>query len=121
MTIYDVMDWAKAHECEHMELVPFCLNFELEDGSINVELVEGIRNHAEKIGLPLSIFSLNADVLKETEEERQAEIARIKKFIDIAHTVSYTHLDVYKRQVQHRQHQLPHTTHEKRSAKLRGR
>lgn len=85
MTIYDVMDWAKAHDCEHMELVPFCLNFELEDGSINVELVEGIRNHAEKIGLPLSIFSLNADVLKETEEERQAEIARIKKFIDIAH------------------------------------
>ncbi len=85
MTIYDVMDWAKEHDCEHMELVPFNLNLELEDGSINVELVEGIRNHAEKIGLPLSIFSLNADVLKETEEERQAEIARIKKFIDIAH------------------------------------
>ena len=74
MTIYDVMDWAKAHDCEHMELVPFCLDFELEDGSINVELVEGIRNHAEKIGLPLSIFSLNADVLK---------------------AVSYTHLDTH--------------------------
>ena len=22
MTIYDVMDWAKAHDCEHMELEP---------------------------------------------------------------------------------------------------
>lgn len=85
MTIYDVMDWAKEHGCEHFELVPFCLNFLLEDGSINKELVEGIRNHAEKIGLPLSAFSLNANVLKETEEERREELARIQKFIDIAH------------------------------------
>lgn len=85
MTIYDVMDWAKEHDCEHMELVPFYLDFLQENGDINMELVEGIRDHAKEIGLPLSIFSLNADVLQDTEEKRQAEIARIKKFIDIAH------------------------------------
>lgn len=85
MNIYDVMDWAKAHQSEHFELVPFLLDFLLEDGSINLKLVEGIREHAQKINLPLSTFSLNANVLKETQAERRDEIARIKKYIDIAH------------------------------------
>ena len=47
MSIFDVMDWAKAHQCEHFELVPFLLDFLLEDGSINQKLVDGIREHAE--------------------------------------------------------------------------
>ena len=85
MTIYDVMDWAKEHGCEHLELVPFELEFLLKDGSINEELVMGIKKKSEEIGLPLSTFSLNACVIQDTEEENRAEIARIKKYIDIAH------------------------------------
>ena len=83
MTIYEVIDWAKAHDCEHMELVPFGLPLLKEDGEINEEYVNSIREHAEKVGMPLSAFSLNACVIKPTEEERRAEIERIEKYMQI--------------------------------------
>ena len=85
MDIFDIMDWAKAHDCEHFELVPFELNLILENGDINRELLEKIKAKSKEIELPLSAFSLNSDVLKATESERLEEIARIKKYIDIAH------------------------------------
>ena len=83
MTILDIVDWAKEHGCDHLELVPFDTPFLLEDGSINVELVTAIKERADAVGLELSSFSLNACVLKDTEEEVRAEIERIKKYMQI--------------------------------------
>ena len=85
MSIFDVIDWAKAHDCEHLELVPFSLPLLKEDGTIDYDFVARIREKAEKVGMPLSVFSLNACVLKPTEEERRAEIERIKMYMDMAH------------------------------------
>lgn len=85
MTIFDVIDWAKAHECEHLELVPFSLPLLGSDGKIDYKFVAKIREKAEKVGLPLSVFSLNACVIKPTQEERRAEIERIKMYMDMAH------------------------------------
>jgi len=83
MTIYDVIDWAKEHGADHLELVPFGLPLLTDAGDINVDYVKSIRGHAEKVNIPLSAFSLNACVIKPTEAERREEIARIKKYIDI--------------------------------------
>jgi sugar phosphate isomerase/epimerase len=83
MTIYEVIDWAKAHDAEHLELVPFGLPLLKENGDIDEAYVNSIREHAEKVGMPLSAFSLNACVIKPTEEERREEIARIEKYMNI--------------------------------------
>ncbi|MDO4739350.1 MAG: sugar phosphate isomerase/epimerase [Eubacteriales bacterium] len=85
MSIFDVIDWAKAHDCAHLELVPFSLPLLGEDGKIDYSYVGRIREKAEQVGMPLSVFSLNACVLKPTEEERRAEIERIKMYMDMAH------------------------------------
>lgn len=85
MTIFDIIDWAKDHDCAHLELVPFGLPLTKEDGTIDYDYVGKIREKAEKAGMPLSVFSLNACVLKPTEAERQAELARIRMYMDMAH------------------------------------
>lgn len=90
-TIFDIMDWAKAHGCAHMELVPFGLPFLKEDGSGDFAFAGEIRRHAEEIGLPLSAFSLNACVIRpgdereSTQEKYEKELARIKLFLRLAH------------------------------------
>lgn len=83
MTLLDIVDWAKEHGCEHLELVPFDTPFLLEDGSINTELVKAIKDRADSVQLELSSFSLNACILKDTEAEVRAEIERIKKYMQI--------------------------------------
>ena len=83
MTIFEVMDWAKAAGAEHIELVPFGLPLIGTDGEVNGKYIEDIRRHAERLALPLSAFSLNACVIKQSEAERREEVARIKKYIDI--------------------------------------
>ena len=93
-TILDIMDWAKEHECTHMEIVPFGLRLVDKDLNANHELAKQIHDHAEEIGLHLSAFSLNARfVFKEseasTDEERRVlfdkEILRVKTYMDLAH------------------------------------
>ncbi len=92
MTLFDIMDWAKEHDCTHFEIVPFGLPLMKEDGKTpNTEFAEQVRDHAEKIGLKLSAFSLNACVIRpadedETKEEKyEKEIARIKDYMNLAH------------------------------------
>lgn len=86
MTIYDVMDWAVAHECEHIEFVPFHLPLvDEEHHCLNTELIDSVREYSEKIGLEISTYSVNADLLKPDPEERRAEIDRVKLHIDAAH------------------------------------
>ncbi len=80
MTIFDVIDWAVAHGCQQIEFVPFYLDF-VE----NPELIDQVREKCASVGLPISTYSLNADLLKPDLEERRAEIQRVKDHIDIAH------------------------------------
>ena len=83
MTIFEVIDWAKEQGALHLELVPFGLPLLKEDGSIDVDYVKSIRDHAEKAHMPLSSFSLNACVIKPTQEERDAELERVKTYMNI--------------------------------------
>lgn len=68
-TLFDIMDWAKAHDCTHMEIVPFGLPIFNEDGSANHEFAKKVGEYAQKIGLPLSAFSLNACVIRPGDDE----------------------------------------------------
>lgn len=86
MSVYDCMDWAKEHGCEHIEFVPFHLPFVDEANKcLNTELIDNVREYSEKIGLEISTYSVNADLLKPDEAERRAEIERVKLHIDAAH------------------------------------
>lgn len=85
MTVFDVIDWAKDHGCEHIEFVPFYLPFVDEKNQcLNTELIDQVREHCKEVDLEISTYSVNADLLKPTEEERKAEIARVKLHIDAA-------------------------------------
>ena len=75
MSLFDVIDWAKEHDCAHLELVPFSLPLLKEDGTVDYDYVKRVRDHAEKVGMPLSAFSLNACVIKPTADERKRELA----------------------------------------------
>ena len=72
-TIFDIMDWAKAHDCAHLELVPFGLPLLKEGETIDYDYIRRIREHAEAIGLPLSGFSLNACVIRPGEPGESRE------------------------------------------------
>lgn len=94
MDLFQVMDWAKAHNCTHMEIVPFGLPLGVEEGKPDYEYAGKIRDYAKEIGLPLSAFSLNAHFIfsKEeapTEEKKQElfdkEIERVKMYMNLAH------------------------------------
>lgn len=85
MSLFDVIDWAKEHNCAHLELVPFSLPLLKEDGTVDYDYVKRVRDHAEKVGMPLSAFSLNACVIKPTADERKRELDRIRMYMDMAH------------------------------------
>ncbi|MGI5894200.1 MAG: sugar phosphate isomerase/epimerase family protein [Candidatus Merdivicinus sp.] len=85
MTVYDVIDFAKAHGCEHIEFVPFSLPF-VDDRTLtlNEGLIDGVRKKCEDVDLEISTYSVNADLLKPDEAERRREIERVKRHIDAA-------------------------------------
>ena len=85
MSLFDVIDWAVEHQCEHLELVPFSLPLLREDGSIDYDYVKRVRDKAGEAGLPLITFSLNACVIKPTADERKRELDRIRMYMDMAH------------------------------------
>jgi len=54
------------------------------DGMSQEELARELVSEAASCGIEISAYLIGAQLLKETEEESEAEIARIKKQIDIA-------------------------------------
>ncbi|MCI8633781.1 MAG: sugar phosphate isomerase/epimerase [Lachnospiraceae bacterium] len=85
MTIFDVIDWAKDHGCEHIEFVPFYLPFVDEKNKcLNTDLIDQVREHCQKVDLEISTYSVNADLLIPDAAERRAEIERVKLHIDVA-------------------------------------
>lgn len=80
MTVLDVIQWIADNGGEHVEIVPF--GYQLVG---NESLIDAIREKAADVGIEISNYAILADVLKEDEEEYEAEIQRLKNEVDIAH------------------------------------
>ncbi|CAG7645725.1 sugar phosphate isomerase/epimerase family protein [Paenibacillus allorhizosphaerae] len=79
MDILGVIDWIVEHGGEHVEIVP--LGFSLVD---NPELIDAIREKAAAVGIDVSNYAIGANFIKDTQEEYEAEIERVKREVDIA-------------------------------------
>lgn len=85
MNILDVMTFAKEHDAEHIELVPF--GFTLVDdrtGVFHEDLIAAIKAKSAELALPISNYAVLGDLLKPNREEYLAEIDRLKLHIDVA-------------------------------------
>ncbi|MEY8749850.1 sugar phosphate isomerase/epimerase family protein [Alkalicoccobacillus gibsonii] len=87
MDILDVLQWTADHGGEHVEIVPY--GFTLVD---NESLAAKVREKAEELGLLLSSYSMPADFVKDTEEEFEQEVDRVKKHVDLLHFMNIRHL-----------------------------
>ncbi|MEN0642473.1 sugar phosphate isomerase/epimerase family protein [Alkalicoccobacillus gibsonii] len=87
MDIFDVLQWTADHGGEHVEIVPY--GFTLVD---NESLAAKVREKAEELGLLLSSYSMPADFVKDTEEEFEQEVDRVKKHVDLLHFMNIRHL-----------------------------
>ncbi|MGG4552529.1 sugar phosphate isomerase/epimerase family protein [Paenibacillus humicus] len=81
MTIAEVIGWAAAIGASHIEIVPG-LGF---DFNANPELEEQIREKAAAVGIGISNYAIGANFLTETEEQYEAEIARVMSEVDRVH------------------------------------
>lgn len=79
MTIVEVIYWVADNGGEHLELCP--AGFSLEDNPV---LIKEIREHAEKAGIELSGYTVGANFIQPDDAGYVAEIARVKKQVDIA-------------------------------------
>ncbi len=85
LPVTDVMRFAKENGAEHIELVPF--GFTLYDdktGVFNEALIAEIRALSEELSLPLSNYAVLGDLLKPNIADREAEVERLKRHIDVA-------------------------------------
>lgn len=80
MSVFDAIDWIADHGGEHVEIVPF--GFRLIDDE---ELTDKVREKAASVGLEISNYAILADLLKDDDEEREAEIRRVMREVDVAH------------------------------------
>ncbi|MFK3938153.1 sugar phosphate isomerase/epimerase family protein [Alkalihalobacillus sp. NPDC078783] len=87
MDILDVLQWTADHGGEHVEIVPY--GFTLVD---NESLAAKVREKAEDLDLLLSSYSMPADFVKDTEEEFETEVNRVKKHVDLLHYMNIRHL-----------------------------
>ncbi|WP_219838718.1 sugar phosphate isomerase/epimerase [Paenibacillus sp. R14(2021)] len=78
MSVIDVLEWAKAQGCAHVELVPY--GYSLVD---DAELAEQVRRKAHELGLALSNYALPANFVHETAADFEAEIDRLKQHVDL--------------------------------------
>lgn len=84
MTVDDVVDYAVAHGCEHIEFVPFRLAFVAPERTLDWELIDHVREKCKSAGIEISTYSVNADLLKTDPGEEAGEIERVKRHIDAA-------------------------------------
>ncbi len=84
-SVYDVIDWAADHGCEHIEFVPFYLPFvDEEKGALDTGLIDSVREKCAERSLEISTYSVNADLINPDPAERRREIERVKLHIDTA-------------------------------------
>ena len=84
-SIYEVIDFAKSIGCEHIEFVPFHTPFVVEsENRIDEAYIDSVRKKCLDVGLDISTYSVNADLISEDPDVRRSEIARVKLHIDAA-------------------------------------
>lgn len=87
MDVLDVVQWIADNGGEHMEIVPY--GFTLVD---NLELADKVRDKAKELGIELSNYSLPGNFVHDTEEEFEAEVARLKEHVDLLHRMGIKHM-----------------------------
>ena len=87
MDVLDVVQWIADNGGEHMEIVPY--GFTLVD---NLELADAVRDKAAEAGIELSNYSMPANFVQETEQEFDAEVARLKEHVDLLHRMGIKHM-----------------------------
>ncbi len=80
MTPMEGIKWLAEQGAEAIEIVPFGIDY-INDPSLIDKCLEA----AKEAGVEINNFSLNANFLQLTDEEYEAEIKRVKTYIDIAH------------------------------------
>lgn len=79
MSVLDVVEWIAENGGEHVEIVPMGYSFEEQP-----ELVEQIRETAQRVKLDISNYAIGANFTQEDDEAYEAEIERVLKEVDIA-------------------------------------
>ncbi|ULL13563.1 sugar phosphate isomerase/epimerase [Paenibacillus sp. H1-7] len=79
LDILGVIQWIADNGGEHVEIVP--IGFNLTE---NPELIDAIREKAAAAGIEVSNYAIGANFITETQEQYEAEIARVKREVDIA-------------------------------------
>jgi len=79
------VEWLCENGAEVIEIVPFGFD-PLEDKGV----ASRIKAAADKHGVPIDNYSLNANFLQITDNEWEAEIARVYAHIDVAHKMGAT-------------------------------
>ena len=87
MDVLDVVQWIADNGGEHMEIVPY--GFSLID---NLELADAVREKAKEVGIELSNYSLPGNFVHDTEEEFEAEVARLKEHVDLINRMGIKHM-----------------------------
>jgi len=83
MTLAGALDWIARQGGEIAELVPFAYTF-IKDETIDKDAIAIARRSAKDAGVALANYSVLADLCQETAEAQRAEIARVKREIDVA-------------------------------------
>lgn len=81
MTILDAIDWVAEIGGQHIEIVPG-LGF---DFNTNPELENQIVEKAKSAGIDISNYAIGANFVTDTEEQYEAEIARVMSEVDRVH------------------------------------
>lgn len=95
LTVPGAIDWMAEQGCEHVEVVP--IGFDLHK---TPELIDEIVRRAAATGLEVSNYAVGANFATDDDEAYEAEIARVKSEVDIAHALGAKKLrhDVASRQ-----------------------
>lgn len=78
MDVLESLRWIADNGGEHVEIVP--VGYTLTD---NDKLVSQIVKTTDKLGLPISSYTIGANFLQDTDEAYELEIERVKKEVDI--------------------------------------
>lgn len=81
MSIEEVIEWVAEIGGKYIEIVPN-LGF---DFNANPELEEKIVDKAKSVGIDISNYAIGANFITETEEQYEAEIARVMSEVDRVH------------------------------------
>lgn len=83
------LEWLAEQGAEVIELTSFVL-----DPVSDPSLIERILRVTEKTGVPVANYSINANFLMLTPEEHEQEIAKAKRHIDAAHSLSVPNIRI---------------------------